>query len=256
MTPVFADVASPWSMVTLAFSPIIILIEAGGFSFYARFVLKRDVGFGRVLAWVAVANIATSVVGSFYVPNLYVYLVRNLVAISIAFVGSTFIEGAIYAVAFQRDKIGVGHLLAISAIGNLVTHALIFAVWMQPVNAVDAAFRGDVPRLQLALKLGADVNTGFPLHTAASRGSIAAARVLLDAGADVNAVRDGRTPLALVVADRPYLRDLVVLLVERGASVDNGILDRIAQTGDDELIRRVEEALKARGHPTRVGSNP
>src|SRR5216110_2377056 len=99
MTPVYSDVANPWTTVTLAFSPLIILIEAAGFSFYARRLLKRDVGFGRVLGWVTVANIATSVVGSFYVPNLYVYLVRNLIAISIAFVGSTLIEGGIYALA-------------------------------------------------------------------------------------------------------------------------------------------------------------
>ena len=127
MTPIFADVASPWTQVTLLASPVIILIEFAAFAFYVRRILKHDVGLGRVLAWVTAANIATSVVGSFYVPNLYVYLVRNLIAISIAFVGSTLIEGGIYALAFQRDKIGTGHLLIISAVGNLATHALIFA---------------------------------------------------------------------------------------------------------------------------------
>src|SRR5213594_3812115 len=49
-------------------------IEFAAFAFYVRGILKHDVGLGRVLAWVTAANIATSVVGSFYVPNLYVYL--------------------------------------------------------------------------------------------------------------------------------------------------------------------------------------
>jgi len=256
MTPIFADVASPWTQVTLLASPVIILIEFAAFAFYVRGILKHDVGLGRVLAWVTAANIATSVVGSFYVPNLYVYLVRNLIAISIAFVGSTLIEGGIYALAFERDKIRIGHLFIISTLGNFATHALIFATWMQPLNLVDAAFRGDVPRIQLVLKLGADVNAGFPLHAAASRGGIEAARVLLDAGADVNAVRDGKTPLALVVAETPYRSEIIELLIERGSWIDDAMLDRITRTYDPGVVRRIQDALKARGRPTKVGSNP
>ena len=256
MTPVYSDVASPWTTVTLAFSPLIILIEAAGFSFYARRLLKRDVGFGRVLGWVTVANIATSVLGSFYVPNLHVYLIGNLIAISIACAGSTIIEGAIYVLAFARDRIAVRHLFAISALGNLVTHALIFMTWIQPFNLPDAAFRGDIPRMRVSLALGADVNAGSPLHLAVLRGNVAAAKTLLDAGADVDALRDGKTPLALAVAQRPARGNVIELLVERGASIDDTMLDAIAHSGDAELMRRVQRAVKQRGHPTKVGSNP
>ena len=155
-----------------------------------------------------------------------------------------------------RDRIAVRHLFAISALGNLVTHALIFMTWIQPFNLPDAAFRGDIPRMRVSLALGADVNAGSPLHLAVLRGNVAAAKTLLDAGADVDALRDGKTPLALAVAQRPTRGNVIELLVERGASIDDTMLDAIAHSGDAELMRRVQRAVKQRGHPTKVGSNP
>jgi len=87
-----------------------------------------------------------------------------------------------------------------------------------------AVRRNDVAAARLLISGGADIEAEFycegtPLRSAASHASVEAARVLLDAGAEVNATAGLPKSPPLCAAVWSGNREMVVLLLARGADV-------------------------------------
>jgi len=120
---VSADLITPLSMMTIPLIPFIILIEAFAFWLLANKVIKVPIGFWKLILITLVANIVTSLLGTF-IP-LYRYTAENLMWIGVAFVFSVFIEWGIYIPFFRKVNIKILDLLKISFVGNLITYAIL-----------------------------------------------------------------------------------------------------------------------------------
>ena len=118
-----ADIITPLSFVTIPQIPFIILIEAFVFWLLANRVIKVPIGFWKLILVTLVANIVTSLLGTF-IP-LYRNITENLMWIGIAFVFSVFIEWGIYVPFFRKVNIKIFNLLKISFVGNLITYAIL-----------------------------------------------------------------------------------------------------------------------------------
>ena len=123
---VLADVIVPLSTVTFPLIPFVILIETIVFWLMANNLMKYRVGFWKSLLVVAIANLATSLLGT--IIPLYKYAIGNLIWIGIAFTLSVFIEWAIYLPFFRKTKIKKSDLLKISLAGNFITYAILAAL--------------------------------------------------------------------------------------------------------------------------------
>ncbi len=101
----------------------------------------------------------------------------------------------------------------------------------QRTRLMSLAQLGDVDRVTLLLKVGADVEArdadGYrPLHIASTNGRGSVVRQLLERGADVRATTtDGWTPLH--VASQEGHQSVVRLLLDRGADVNSATKDGI-----------------------------
>jgi hypothetical protein len=118
-----ADMITPLSVLTIPLIPFIILIEAFVFWLLANKVIKVPIDFWKLILVTLVANIVTSLLGTF-IP-LYRYTAENLMLIGIAFVFSVFIEWGIYIPFFRKVNIKISDLLKISFVGNLVTYTIL-----------------------------------------------------------------------------------------------------------------------------------
>ncbi len=101
---------------------------------------------------------------------------------------------------------------------------------------LDAARRGDAPRVEALVRDGADVNAATasgltPLIEAAARGRTDVARRLIEAGADPDA-RHRELGTALDAAQRNGHRDIVEMLRRRGARGSG------KSVGDTVCVRR------------------
>ena len=71
---------------------------------------------------------------------------------------------------------------------------------IDPELLANAAFRGDLPRIEELLRAGADINAEGdrwnPLHAAIENSQSEAVRLLLRSGADIERTAQGWTPLA------------------------------------------------------------
>ena len=108
-------------MVTAPLVPAII-IEIFVFWLMANKVFKAQAKTWKMILAVGIANIATSLLGTF-IP-LYKYVAENLIWVAIAFVLSVFIEWLIY-IPFFRKTIKIRSLLGISLVANLITYIAI-----------------------------------------------------------------------------------------------------------------------------------
>jgi hypothetical protein len=117
---VSADLITPLSFMTVPLIPIIILIEAFVFWILANKWLKIQTGFWKLILVTLVANLVTSLLGTF-IP-LYRYTAENLMWIGVAFVFSVLIEWAIYIPFFRKVNIRIFDLLKISLMTNLATY--------------------------------------------------------------------------------------------------------------------------------------
>jgi len=118
-----ADVITPLSFVTIPLISFIVLIEAFVFWLLANKVIKVPIGFWKLILVTLVANIVTSLLGTF-IP-LYRNIIGNLIWIGVAFLFSVFIEWGIYIPFFRRVNIKILDLLKISFIGNLITYTIL-----------------------------------------------------------------------------------------------------------------------------------
>jgi len=117
---VSADIIIPLSFMTVPLIPFIILIEAFVFWLLVNKWIKVQTGFWKLILVVLVANLVTSLLGTF-VP-LYRYTAENLMWIDVAFVFSIFIEWGLYIPFFRKANIKIFDLLKISFIVNLATY--------------------------------------------------------------------------------------------------------------------------------------
>lgn len=120
---VLADVITPLSYMTIPLIPLIVLIEAFVFWLLVNKVIKVRIGFWKLILVALIANIVTSLLGTF-IP-LYRYAAGNLILIGVAFVFSVFIEWEIYIPFFRKVNIKIFNLLKISFVGNLITYAIL-----------------------------------------------------------------------------------------------------------------------------------
>ena len=120
---VSADLIVPLSVMTIPLIPFIILIEAFAFWLLANKVIKVPVGFWKLILVTFVANIVTSLLGTF-IP-LYKNTAENLIWIGVAFIFSVFIEWGIYIPFFRKVNIKIFDLLKISFVGNIITYAIL-----------------------------------------------------------------------------------------------------------------------------------
>ena len=118
-----ADVIFPLSFHTIPLFPLIVIIEAVIFWEIANKYLKVPIGFWKLILVTFIANIATSLLGTF-IP-IYKHTSENLIWIVVAFVLSVFIEWGIYIPFFRKIAIKTIDLLNISFVGNLITYAII-----------------------------------------------------------------------------------------------------------------------------------
>jgi len=122
---VSADLITPLSTRTIPLIPFIILIEAFAFWLLANKVIKVPIGFWKLILITLVANIVTSLLGTF-IPIYYGYTgAENLMWIGVALVFSVFIEWGIYIPFFRKVNIKILDLLKISFVGNLITYAIL-----------------------------------------------------------------------------------------------------------------------------------
>ncbi len=127
---VLADVITPLSLYTMPIIPFIILIEACVLWVWADKFVKVHVGFWKSILVTSVANMATSLLGTF-IP-LYKFLDENLKWIGVAFAFSVLIEWGIYLPFFRRARMGTSDLLSAALVGNIITYAIV--VLMIPVS--------------------------------------------------------------------------------------------------------------------------
>jgi len=120
---VSADLIVPLSVMTIPLIPFIILIEAFAFWLLANKVIKVPVGFWKLILVTFVANIVTSLLGTF-IP-LYKNTAENLIWIGVTFIFSVFIEWGIYIPFFRKVNIKIFDLLKISFVGNIITYAIL-----------------------------------------------------------------------------------------------------------------------------------
>ena len=118
-----ADVIIPLSFLTIPLIPLIVIIEAVTFWEIANKIIKVPIGFWKLILVIFIANIVTSLLGTF-IP-MYKYTSENLIWIGVAFVLSVFIEWGIYIPFFRKNTIKIIDLLKISFVGNLITYAIL-----------------------------------------------------------------------------------------------------------------------------------
>ena len=122
---VSADLITPLSTMTIPLIPFIILTEAFAFWLLANKVIKVPIGFWKLILITLVANIVTSLLGTF-IPLYYRHTAsENLMWIGVAFVFSVFIEWGIYIPFFRKVNIKILDLLKISFVGNLITYTIL-----------------------------------------------------------------------------------------------------------------------------------
>jgi ankyrin repeat protein len=124
----------------------------------------------------------------------------------------------------------------------------------------DAVKAGDLPRIEVLIASGANVNerdfVGTPLHTAAALGSVKIAKLLIDAGADLEGIGIGQSH-PLHAAARNNRAVVAAYLIQRGAQVDSrdgqGLTPLLVAAADGNA--EVVEALLDGGADPRAEDN-
>lgn len=139
---VLADMITPLSEVTFPLIPVITLIEAFIFWLFINKIFKVQVGFWKSLLITFVANIVTSLIGTF-IPfeNPFIYeshvvdalpptttgliIIISRIAWGIIFILTVLIEWVVYIIMLKKTTARKIDLLKISFVANFVTYALI-----------------------------------------------------------------------------------------------------------------------------------
>jgi len=119
-----ADIIMPFSVVTIPFYPIFLVVELILFWLLANKVFSIKIGFWKSLLIVAVANIVTSLIGTF-IPAY-----RDFTGpILIAFILSVIVEFIIFLLFFIKKDVKRINLFWISGIVNIVSYLILFVVF-------------------------------------------------------------------------------------------------------------------------------
>lgn len=125
ITPlVSADVLTPLSEVMIPFIPVVIISETIGFWLLVNKFFKIKTGFWKSLVIMTVANIITSLLGTF------IQLYRNVTGpLLLAFILSIIIEFIVYLFFFGKAKIEKIKLLVLSLIVNSISYTLLLLIF-------------------------------------------------------------------------------------------------------------------------------
>ncbi|MCD4767767.1 MAG: hypothetical protein K8R34_14810 [Methanosarcinales archaeon] len=118
-----ADVIIPLSFLTIPLIPLMVIIEAVTFWEIANKIIKVPIGFWKLMQITFIANVATSLLGTF-IP-MYKYTSENLILIGVALVLSVFIEWGIYIPFLRKNTIKIIDILKISFVCNLITYSIL-----------------------------------------------------------------------------------------------------------------------------------
>jgi hypothetical protein len=132
-----ADVITPLAYATVPVLPVIVIVEAVVFRVVSRRAFGVEIGFARILVAMAVANLASSLLG--VVLPLSKHAPANLILVAIALLLSIVLEWAVCLPFFRRQRLGRSRLLVICLLTNLSTYvpiALALAFSPQP-DALD-----------------------------------------------------------------------------------------------------------------------
>tara|TARA_Y100000310_G_scaffold338017_1_gene426554 strand:- start:591 stop:1025 length:435 start_codon:yes stop_codon:yes gene_type:complete len=120
-----ADVIVPFSFVTIPFYPLFLIVELIIFWVLANKIFSIKIGFWKSLLIVAVANIVTSLIGTF-IPAY-----RDFNGpILIAFIASVIVEFIIFSLFFMKRKVKKINLFWISGIVNIVSYVILYIIFM------------------------------------------------------------------------------------------------------------------------------
>lgn len=128
---VLADVAMPLSLVTIPYFPIIILIEMIAFLILIKKFYKIDIGIKAIIVIVLIANIITSLLGTFF--PIYRYFIGNLTSFVLSFIVSIPVEFAIFRhfLKFLKKKFNSLDLLEITFIINFFSYLFLFFLFFR-----------------------------------------------------------------------------------------------------------------------------
>ncbi len=117
---VSADIALPFSLMTLPFFPLILLVEVIVFWLLINKVFKIEVNFWKSLLIIFAANVVSSLLGTFLLIERFIF---NLtIFLLVTFILSAFIEFGIYLLFFVKKKSKKINLLWISFAVNFLTY--------------------------------------------------------------------------------------------------------------------------------------
>jgi len=120
-----ADIIMPFSYVTTPFYPLFLIVELILFWLLANKVFSIKIGFWKSLLIVAVANIVTSLIGTF-IPSY-----RDFTGpILIAFILSVIVEFIVFLLFFIKKDVKRINLFWISGIVNIVSYLILSAIFL------------------------------------------------------------------------------------------------------------------------------
>lgn len=129
---VHADLMAPLSYDMIPFYPLILIVELIPFWLLANKVFSIKIGFWKSLLIIAVANILTSLFGTF-IPS-YKYFRDSLLIVFvlflISFIFNVVIEFGIFVLFLLKKNVKKITLFWISLIVNLFSYLILFAVFI------------------------------------------------------------------------------------------------------------------------------
>ena len=118
---VLADLIVPFTVSTIAYFPLIVIIEIIGFWLLTNKAFKIKASFWKSVLIILVANVVTSLIGTF-IP-VYGF---SLYAVAITFVISVLIEFGIYVLFFIKEKkVSKMNLFLVSLIVNFFSYLIL-----------------------------------------------------------------------------------------------------------------------------------
>ncbi len=119
-----ADIILPFSYVIIPFYPLFLIVELIFFWLLANKVFSIKISFWKSLLIVAVANIVTSLIGTF-IPTY-----RDFTGpILIAFILSVVVEFIVFLLFFIKKDVKKINLFWISGIVNLVSYLILWIIF-------------------------------------------------------------------------------------------------------------------------------
>ena len=123
-----ADLISPLDWPTVFLFPVIVLIEAAAFYAAADLIFKAKIRVFRIVALVTVANLLTSMVGTFFFP-VYEESAQLMLNLTSALAITVLIELALFLPTPLKAKLKTRNLLIIVIMVNILSYMMIVTAY-------------------------------------------------------------------------------------------------------------------------------